>query len=255
MVGLVRSMWYYTSKKDDGLLIELLSKLAGELPHRGFDTYFGRLKESGYSWNRKRVLRVYRKMNLPMRRKRKRRLPSRTKEPLYIPGKLNETWSMDFMCDTLENGRRFRILNVIDDYNREALIIKPQMIFPGEFVVTALNDLIFYRGKPKQIRVDNGPEFVSKVFVNWCNENSIKILYIQPGKPVQNAFIERFNRLYREDVLDAYLFEDIHQVKEISKTWKEDYNNNHPHGSLGGKSPRKFAMINELNNRKVPEKV
>jgi len=182
-----------------------------------------------------------------MRRKRKRRLYSRVREPLEIPQKLNETWSMDFMCDTLENGRRFRILNVIDDYNRKALIVKAQMIFPAEFVVNALNDLVFYRGKPGQIRVNNGPEFISKAFTCWCKENEIRIIHIQPGKPVQNALIERFNRLYREDVLDAYIFEDIHQVKKISKEWKEDYNDNHPHGSLRGKSPKQYRELQKLS--------
>jgi len=167
------------------------------------------------------------------------------REPLIIPQSLNETWSMDFMCDTLENGRRFRILNVIDDYNREALIVKPQLIFPSELVINALNDLVFYRGKPTQIRVDNGSEFLSNAFVNWCKENAVRIIYIQPGKPVQNALIERFNRLYREDVLDAYIFEDIHQVKDISKQWQEDYNNNHPHGSLKGKSPIQYAKMKD----------
>jgi len=237
-------MWYYTSKRDDVPVMDKLNELAEDLPNRGFDTYFGRIRESGYGWNRKRVLRVYRMMKLTMRRRRKKRLPSRTNEGLVVPQKLNETWSMDFMCDTLENGRRFRVLNVIDDYNREALIVKPQLIFPGENVVEALNDLVFYRGKPSNIRVDNGPEFLSQAFVNWCRENEINILYIQPGKPVQNAFIERFNRLYREDVLDAYIFEDIHQVKYLSQQWQEDYNNNHPHGSLGGKSPKQYARLN-----------
>ena len=257
VIGLTRSIWYYTSKKDDHQVIDKLNELAQELPHRGFDEYFGRIRLEGYPWNRKRVLRVYRLMNLTLRRKRKKRLPSRVKEPLVIPNRLNETWSMDFMCDTLENGRKFRVLNVIDDYNREALINRPQTIFPGEFVVNALKDLVFYRGNPAQIRVDNGPEFISKVFVNWCNEMGIRILYIQPGKPVQNAFIERFNRLYREDVLDAYIFEDIHQVREISKNWQEDYNNNHPHGSLGGKSPIQYAkpekekcLIEEIKPKK-----
>ena len=193
-------------------------------------------------------------MKLTMRRKRKRRLPTRMKEPLVSAQRLNETWSMDFMCDTLENGRRYRILNIIDDYNREALLVKPQLIFPGEHVVNALNDLVFYRGIPSQIRVDNGPEFISKVFVEWCQTNHVKILYIQPGKPVQNAFIERFNRLFREDVLDAYLFETIKQVQEISHQWMDDYNENHPHGSLGGISPKKFSMINQKKLADLEEK-
>ena len=249
-------MWYYRSKKDDTPVIDKLNELAEKLPTRGFDSYYGRIREEGFKWNRKKVLRVYRSMKLMMRRKRKRRLPSRVQEPLLVPSTLNETWSMDFMCDTLENGKRFRILNVIDDYNREALVIKPQVIFPGEHVVRELDNLIFYRGKPNYIRVDNGPEFLSKAFVSWCKENKIKIKYIEPGRPMQNAFIERFNRLYREDVLDAYLFEDMEQVKIITDNWKEDYNENHPHGSLGGISPRTF-LKNEIgkNNNEYLEKM
>ena len=248
VVGLTRSMWYYQSKKDDSEVMKKLDKLADKHPNRGFDTYFGRIRAEGFQWNRKRVLRVYRMMKLQMRRKRKKRLPARIKEPLALPQTINETWSMDFMCDTLESGRRFRVLNVIDDYNREVLINKPQTIFPAEHVVNALNDLVFFRGKPVQIRVDNGPEFISQTFVNWCKENNVEIKYIQPGKPVQNAFIERFNRLYREDVLDAYIFSDLEQVEIISDKWSEDYNENHPHGSLKGMSPRRYARMKTNND-------
>jgi len=240
VVGLTKSMWYYKAIKDNNIVIDKLNELAEKLPTCGIDTYYGRLEEEGYQWNRKRVLGVYRSMKLTMRRKRKRRLPSRVQEPLLTPNTLNETWSMDFMCDTPENGKRFRIFNVIDDYNREALIIKLQIIFPGEHVVRELDNLIFYRGKPRYVRFDNGPEFMSKVFVEWCSENDIQIKYIEPGRPMQNAFIERFNRLYREDVLDAYLFKDMDQVRSITDEWREDYNENHPHGSLGGISPRKY---------------
>jgi putative transposase len=237
-------MWYYQSKKDDREIIDKLNDLADKHPHRGFDTYFGRIREEGHPWNRKRVLRAYRMMKLQMRCKRKKRLPSRVREPLVLPKTMNETWSMDFMCDTLESGRRFRILTAIDDFNREALIVKAQTIFPAEHVVRTLNELIFYRGKPIQIRVDNGPEFMSQVFTTWYTENQIKIKYIQPGKPVQNAYVERCNRLYREDVLDAYLFSAMDQVQIISENWMEDYNENHPQGSLGGKAPRQYARIN-----------
>lgn len=233
-------MWYYQTIKDDSEIISKLNELAEKLPTRGFDTYYGRIKDGGFPWNRKRVLRVYRMMKLSLRRKRKRRLPARIKEPLMVPKTFNETWSMDFMCDALESGKRFRVLNIIDDYNREALLIKPKTIFPSEHVIEELENLVFYRGKPRYIRVDNGPEFIAKPFVMWCQQNNIEIKYIEPGKPMQNAFIERFNRLYREDVLDAYLFQDIHQVRTVTDQWREDYNENHPHGSLRGLSPRKY---------------
>lgn len=144
------------------------------------------------------------------------------------------------------------------DHNREILAIEVDTSLPGERVVRVLKDLIDWRGKPQVIRVDNGPEFISYVFVNFCNETEIKIKYIQPGKPVQNAYIERLNRTLREDVLDAYLFEDLQQVRIIVEQWMEDYNNEYPHQSLSGLSPRdyvvnsgklcEFTTINNGNN-------
>ena len=240
VVNLHRSLWYYSSIKDDSEIQEALNQLAEQLPHRGFDTYYGRLKARGQPWGRKRVLRVYREMNLQHRRKRKRRIPSRIKEPLVQPIGQNLCWSMDFMHDVLSNGRTFRVLNILDDYNREAIAVEASHGFPAERVVRLLERITLFRGKPSRIRVDNGPEFTSRVFTGWCKEQGIDILYIQPGKPTQNAFIERFNRLYREDILDAYLFEDIKQVKRLSEEWRMDYNKYHPHKSLMGLSPLQF---------------
>jgi putative transposase len=234
-------MWYYESKKDDTEVIDKLNDLAEKLPNRGFDEYYGRIRREGLVWNHKRVLRVYRMMNLNIRRKRKRRLPSRIKEPLTQPLTVNHTWSMDFMCDSLVYGRRFRTLNIIDDYNREALAIEADFSLPGEKVINVLKEIIFWRGKPQRLRIDNGPEFISKALKKWCNEKNIELKYIQPGKPTQNAYIERFNRFYREDVLDAYLFDDLEQVQRLSNEWMNDYNQNHPHKSLGGMSPFQYA--------------
>lgn len=141
-----------------------------------------------------------------MRRKRKRRIPSRIKEPLVIPAMLNDTWSVDFfMSDSLESGRRFRTLNVIDDCNREALINEAAFSIPTEHLVDSLKQLMTYREKPKRIRVDNGPEFLLKVVTLFCSKHNIELCYIQSGKPSQNAYIERFNRTFREDVLVAGL--------------------------------------------------
>ena len=239
-------MWYYKSKKDDSLVIDKLTELADKKPTRGFDEYFNRIREEGIKWNRKRVLRVYRMMGLKFRRKRKRRLPSRVKEPLFVPSRLNHTWSMDFMSDSLSYGRKVRILNIIDDFNREALAVEPDYSYPGEKVVDILNEIIFFRGKPSAIRVDNGPEFISKYFVDWCVNYNIEIKYIQPGKPMQNAYIERFNRLYREDILDAYIFESLDQLKELSIDWVNDYNQYHPHSSLRNKSPINYLKLFSL---------
>jgi putative transposase len=247
-------MWYYISKRDDSQVIDKLNKLAEQYPTRGFDDYYNRIRNEGVSWNRKRVLRIYRSMGLTQRRKRKRRLPSRVKIPLAQPLGINMNWSMDFMSDSLSYGRKFRILNIIDDYNREALTIEIDFSLTGDRVVRELEKLINWRGLPQSIRVDNGPEFLSKAFTIWCSKNNVKIKYTQPGKPVQNAYIERFNRLYREDVLDAYMFDSLDQVTRLSEEWMEDYNSNHPHKSLGWLSPLKYFEnfpIEGTLNRKV----
>jgi putative transposase len=233
-------MWYYKRRKDDREVIDKLNELAEKLPTRGFDTYFGRIRHEGLKWNRKRVLGVYRLLKLKLRRKRKRRLPSRSHKPLIAPRQPNMTWSADLMADSLENGRRIRVLNIIDDFNREALCIDAQHSYPGNYVVRAMEILEMERGLPKTIRVDNGPEFLSKVFTSFCTDRGIQIQYIQPGKPTQNAYVERFKRHYREDVLDAYLFTSLEQVRILSEKFRMEYNSGHPHSSLGGNSPHRY---------------
>jgi putative transposase len=245
IVSLSRSMFYYTSKKDDSEVESKLLALAEQKPTRGLDHYTGLIRNEGIPWNHKRIGRVYKKLGLNIRRKRKRRVPRREKEPLTIPPAMNQSWSMDFMHDSLESGRKVKFLNIIDDYNREVLTIDTASSITGERLKEVLTQIIEWRGKPEEIRTDNGPEFLSAPYVQFCESNGIRIKYIQPGKPVQNALIERFNRTFREDVLDAYIFEDMEQVREISEKWVEEYNENHPHQSLGGISPRKYLMKNK----------
>lgn len=236
-----RSMYYYAHKKDDQIVIDKLIDLSSKYPTRGFETYFGKIRMEGFLWNRKRVLRVYRNISLKLRVKRKRRLPARIKERLSVPGVVNDTWSIDFMSDSLANGRRFRVINIIDDFNREALLNEAYYSIPATRLVQKIKDVLLHRAKPKRIRTDNGPEFISKVFKDFCEEQEIEIQYIQPGKPAQNAYIERFNRTFREDVLDAYLFESINHVNALAYEWQIDYNSNHPHKALNGLSPWLFA--------------
>lgn len=233
-------MWYYQTKKDDSEVIDKLNELATHLPTRGFDEYFGRIRQQGYKRNRKRVLRVYRTMKLGLRRKRKRRFPTRVKQPLMVPIRKNEVWSMDFMSDSLIDGRKIRTLNIMDDYNREVMAIEVGLSYPALRVVRTLNQLKEISGLPKKIRVDNGPEFIAKVFQQWCKDNEIEIQYTQPGKPMQNGYIERLNRFFREDVLDAYWIEDLEHLRILKEEWIEDYNNNHPHSSLNGLSPKAY---------------
>lgn len=248
MIDLTRSMWYYQHKKDDSLVIDKLSELAESHPTRGFDEYYKKIRREGILWNRKRVLRVYRNMKLKLRRKYKKRIINRIKQPLESPIQLNMCWSIDFMSDALTDGRKIRVLNIIDECNREALKIAIGLNYPARLVVETLEQLEEEIGIPKAIRCDNGPEFIAKIFSNWCKKKSIEIKYTQPGKPMQNGFIERFNRFYREDILDAYYFDDLYQLREISAKWMQDYNNNHPHKSLGNKSPCEFMprFSNEL---------
>ena len=173
-------------------------------------------------------------MKLTHRRKIKKRLPVRVKERLEIPDSFTQTWSIDFMSDALSNGTKFRTFNVIDDYNREILFIEIDYSLKSSRVIWVLRHLINRYGKPQKIRMDNGPEFVAKLTQAWSGANGL----------TQNAYIERFNRTYRKHILDAYLFDNIDEVRESTQAWVDDYNNARPHDSLGGISPRMYREKN-----------
>jgi putative transposase len=231
---------HYQSVKNDEMIFLELTRLAKENPGEGFWTYYSRLRNDGVVINHKRLHRVYTQMKLSMRRKIKKRLPPRVKESLAVPECFTQTWSIDFMSDALSNGTKFRSFNVIDDFNREVLFIETDYSLKSSRVIWVLKHLISRYGKPQRIRMDNGPEFVAKLATSWSEANEIEFKYIQPGKPSQNAYIERFNRTYRQGVLDAYLFDSIDEVREITQQWIDDYNNKRPHQSLGGLPPRRY---------------
>ncbi len=242
-------MYYYEQVKDDSDVEEKLRMYGEKLPARGFSEYYKRIRREGLKWNHKRVRRVYRKLGMAKRRKIKRRIPNPEKTTLLQPLRHNLTWSLDFMEDRLENGRKFRTLNILDDFNREALTIEVDYSFPAYKVVKLVKRVIEWRGKPEEIRSDNGSEFIAKDFEVFCENSGIAHIRIQKGKPTQNSYVERFNRTFREDVLDMNIFENIHQVREKTEEFLEDYNNEHPHESLGNMSPIEF--MNNRNQKKT----
>lgn len=191
----------------------------------------------GFAWNHKRVYRIYRLLELNLRIKPKRRLKRERPEVLAVPNKRNEVWSMDFMHDNLSDGRSFRTFNVIDDFNREALAIEADISLPSARVVRALDNIIEWRGKPEVIRCDNGPEYVSHTLKQWAERHQIQLQYIQPGKPQQNAYIERFNRTVRHEWLNQLIFSSIDEVQVSATKWLWQYNNQRPHMALDGKTP------------------
>jgi putative transposase len=200
-----------------------------------------RLWNKGYTWNHKRIYRVYTDMRLNIRRRAKRRLPARVKLPLSAPDAPNKMWSIDFMSDSLADGRKYRLLNVIDDFNRESLVIEPDTSLPARRVIRVLDRIVDQRGKPANIRVDNGPEFICHLLQQWCEKHQITLHYIQPGKPTQNAYIERKNGSLRRELLNAYLFYNLSEVRTMTEEWREDYNTERPHKSLGYLSPLRYA--------------
>lgn len=199
-------------------------------------------------WNHKRVWRIYQALGLNLPRRKKKRIPTRPPQPIEVPRAANVVWALDFMSDALYRGRRFRTLNILDEGVREALDIVVDTSIPALRVVRTLDELLMWRGRPEAIRCDNGPEILARVFVEWCARHDIAIRYIQPGKPNQNPFIERFNRTYRNEVLDAYLFEDLDQVRAITKRWLTEYNEERPHDSLGRIPPSEFRRQLEVEN-------
>ena len=223
----------------DGPVIEALNAVVAANSRWGFWKCFDRLRFCGHGWNHKRVHRVYCTLKLNLPRRAKRRL-IRPAQPLLAPAGPNEIWSLDFMSDSLYSGRRFRTLNVLDEGVREALAIEIDTSLPASRVVRTLERLREWRGLPQAIRLDNGPELISQVMTGRCEQHRIELRYIQPGKPDQNAFIERFNRTYREEVLNAWVFDSLNEVREITEAWIRQYNEERPHDALGSLPPTVF---------------
>lgn len=238
-------MYHYRpdGNKDDAV-ISKIQDMVERYPAYGFSKVLTKLRRAGHPWNHKRVYRVYCALKLNLRRKGKKRLPSRSPEPLTVPADMNQCWSIDFMCDSLFCGRRFRTFNVVDDYNREALAIEVDLSLPSARIVRVLERIVSWRGYPAKIRMDNGPEFISVTLADWADDHGVQLEFIKPGKPTQNSYVERFNRTYRTEVLNMYVFRRLSEVRQITNDWIREYNEERPHDSLGNLTPREYQMAN-----------
>ncbi len=247
LVSISKTAYYYKPKmrEGDAAIEACLQSLADEHKRWGFDKMMDKLKADKKPWNHKRVRRIYCKLGLNIRIKPRKRIPKGEARSLVQTIYPNVCWSMDFMSDALYCGRKFRMFNVIDDYNREAILAEPSYSLPASRVIDMLDMIASERGYPEIIRVDNGTEFTSSTFKEWANRHHILVQYIQPGKPSQNGFVERFNRTFREDVLDMNLFGSLREVKAITRDWLIMYNQERPHQSLEGLTPVSFAEQRE----------
>ena len=219
-------------------IAQWLLRLTAEHSDWGFGLCFDYLRNvKGFAWNHKRVYRIYRELELNLRIKPKRRLNRNKPEPLKEPLRSDQVWSVDFMHDQLAGGRSYRLFNVIDDYRREGLAIEAGFSLPSLRVIRVMEQLLEWRDKPSAIRCDNGPEFISHEFTSWAKRKGIRIEYIQPGNPQQNAYIERHNRTVRYSWVSKHLFESLEEVQEYATRWLWFYNHERPHKANNGRPP------------------
>ena len=214
-------------------------------PAYGFSKLFKILKRSGHGWNHKRVYRIYCELKLNKRRRGKKRLSTRNPDPLAVPAQPNHCWSMDFMCDSLHCGRPFRTFNLVDDFNRETVAIEIVLNLPSQRAVRVLERVVAWRGYPTKLRMDNGPEFISITLASWAEDHGITLEFIKPGKPTQNYYIERFNRTYRDEILNMYVFRILSEVRELTDSWVTEYNEERPRDALNDLTPWEYLTKHE----------
>jgi len=230
-----------TKPKTDDAIVERLRVLAQERPRYGYRRLHVLLGREGVKVNHKRLWRIYRHEGLAVRRKRRKRAALRRRVILVPAQKMNERWSMDFVGDSLADGRTFRTLNIVDDYTREAVAIVVDQSLPGERVVRELDEVVVERGAPGMIVTDNGPEFAGKALDAWAYRRGVKLHFIRPGKPVENAYVESFNGKFRDECLNEHWFTSLAHARDVIEDWRQDYNEVRPHSSLENHSPAVFA--------------
>lgn len=251
-LGFCRASYQYRAKgKDDGPLRKRIREITESRRSCGQPQLCRLLKREGWKDNHKRVERIYReeKLSLRLRRRKKRVAALRVIRPR--PEKTNQGWSMDFVSDALWTGRRYRTLTVIDIYSRECLALVSDTSINGVRVTQALERLSEMRGLPDSITVDNGPEFAGKALDEWAHKRGVKLDFIRPGKPVENAFIESFNGRFREECLNENQFLSLQEAREKIEAWRQDYNNFRPHSSLNGLTPSEFAGLQDAQKQQI----
>lgn len=244
--GISQTCFRYQAKlnAENEVIADWLMRLTNNQRNWGFGLCFLFLRNvKGFRWNHKRVYRIYRELELNLRIKPRQRIVREKPQPLAVPTAANQTWSMDFMHDQLSDGRSIRLFNVIDDYNREALTIEVDFSLPSERVVRALDRIIEWRGKPKVIRCDNGPEYTSGTTEDWADKHGIELAFIQPGEPQQNAYIERYNRTVRYDWLAHHLFDSLEEIQDFATSWLWTYNYERPNMGLDGITPKQKLAL------------
>jgi putative transposase len=233
---------YRSVKRDDSALRLRIKEIAATRVRYGYPRVHVLLRREGWCVNRKRVYRIYREEGLAMRQKRPRRRKSavaRSERPA-ITG-VNHTWSMDFMADNLADGRKIRLLTIVDNFSRKCLGLEVAHTFGGSDVAATLSRIVAQRGAPRFVRCDNGTEFVSKAVDQWAYWNKVEIDFSRPGKPTDNAFCESFNGRVRQELLNASWFESLTDARSKAARWRDEYNHDRPHGSIGNMTPAEFA--------------
>ncbi|TVS21152.1 MAG: IS3 family transposase [Planctomycetaceae bacterium] len=243
LVGVSRSVFRYQSATSDSeaVLRSRIIDLAQQRRRFGYRRIHALLRREGIIVNHKTVFRLYQAEGLAVRKRKRRQGVAVDREPLEVPAERNDVWSMDFVMDALADGRRLKMLTIVDDYTKESVDIVVDRSIPGAYVTRALDQAARFRGLPKAIRTDQGPEFTGKALDQWAYERGVQLKLIQPGKPTQNAFIESFNGRFRDECLNEHWFTSLAHARAEVALWRRDYNEDRPHSALGYLTPAEFA--------------
>ncbi len=256
LVGISRSLFHYESRRTgDAALTERMKEMAAVKRRYGYRRIHVLLRREGWHSNHKRVWRLYSQAGLSVRQRKRKRKRIAATERVVRPAATgpNQSWSMDFVADGLAYGRRFRCLNIVDDYTRECLAIEVDTSLPGLRVTNVLERLAEMRGLPRSITVDNGPEFAGRALDAWAYQAGVTLSFIRPGKPVENAYIESFNGKFRDECLNEHWFLSLRKAKTLIENWRVEYNTDRPHSALGYLTPTQFAQAHQEKMLLTPD--